>query len=377
MDGKGTVKLPDPGTQGRQLLELVAVSGDFPVYLLERLPGKPAYRASMVKKLKKKGLLRTFYRDGLRTLRLGWLAKELLMQESSERFAFFLTGTAETSRLKSEKTRRLRLARMADMYTAMQNAGVEIFRDQKPAVFSREFSGKERIRAPCYYGSREIKETGLDAVKIRSSRMTGMLLTEEKGYVVYNCGDALMKWGSREELRLKIFLQLEVNSRRLGGQYGTDGLEAVLFADRMETALLLMQAEKKDGAYFLFDGNYRHFYFLTNDYYGETLLRLLCCPGKKQEMEELMRTGLEEKTENKTGQDGYGQDGTPVLFGWFFDLPRIVRFQKLLAFQNRTGRIICFDFQREILERYFALKGTALEFETIDFRKFERRFFGD
>ena len=332
MDGKGTVKLPDPGTQGRQLLELVAVSGDFPVYLLERLPGKPAYRASMVKKLKKKGLLRTFYRDGLRTLRLGWLA---------------------------------------------QNAGVEIFRDQKPAVFSREFSGKERIRAPCYYGSREIKETGLDAVKIRSSRMTGMLLTEEKGYVVYNCGDALMKWGSREELRLKIFLQLEVNSRRLGGQYGTDGLEAVLFADRMEMALILMQSEKKDGAYFLFDGNYRHFYFLTNDYYGETLLRLLCCPGKKQEMEELMRTGLEEKTENKTGQDGYGQDGTPVLFGWFFDLPRIVRFQKLLAFQNRTGRIICFDFQREILERYFALKGTALEFETIDFRKFERRFFGD
>lgn len=330
-----------------------------------------------MKKLKRTGLLRTFYRDGLRTLRLGWLAKELLTRENPERFIFFLTGTAETNRLKSEKTRRLRLARMAAMYAVMQNAGVKIFRDQKPPVFSSEFSGRERIRDPCYYGSREVKEIGLDAVKIRSSRMTGMLLTEEKGYVVYYCGEALMKWGSREELRLKIFLKMEVNGRRLGGQYGPDGLEAILFADRMELFPELMQAEKKDGTYFLFDGNYGHFYFLTNDHYGEVILRLLCCTVKKRELEELMRTGLKEKPENGTWKDACEQDGTPVLFGWFFDLPRIAGFQKMLTFRNLSGKIICFDFQREVLEKYCVSRGAALEFETIDFEKFERRFFGD
>ena len=92
-------------------MELAAVSGDFPVRLLKRLPGQPAYKDSVVKKLKRAGLLRTYYRDGLRTLRLDWPAKELLVQENPERFSFFLTGTAETNRLKSEKTRRLRLAR--------------------------------------------------------------------------------------------------------------------------------------------------------------------------------------------------------------------------------------------------------------------------
>lgn len=371
------MKLPEQGTQGRMLLELTAVSGDLPVRLLERLPGKPAYKESMVKKLKRAGLLRTFYRDGLRTFRLGWAAKELLVQENPERFSFFLTGTAETNRLKSEKTRRMRMARMADMYTAMLNAGTEIFRDRKPPLFAPEFSGQERIRDPCYYGSREVKEIGLDAVKIRSSRMTGMLLTEEKGYVVYNCGDALMKWGSREELRLKIFLQMEMNGRRLGGQYGPDGLEAVLFADRMELAPELLQAEKKDGAYFLLDGNYGHFYFLTNDHYGEVLLRLLCSMGKKRELEELMRAGLEEKEESGAWQDAWDRDGTPVLFAWLFDLPRIVRFLRMLTFRDLSGKAICFDFQREALESCCASRGAALEFETIDFEKFEGRFFGD
>ena len=136
------MKLPEPGTQGRLFLELVAVSGDFPVWLLKRLPGQPAYKDSVVKKLKRTGLLRTFYRDGLRTFRLDWPAKELLVQENPERFSFFLTGTAETNRLKSEKTRRLRLVRMAAMYTLMRNARGGILRDQKPTVFSSDSSAR-------------------------------------------------------------------------------------------------------------------------------------------------------------------------------------------------------------------------------------------
>ena len=35
---------------------------------------------------------------------------------------------------------------------------------------------------------------------------------------------------------------MEMNGRRLGGQYGPDGLEAILFADRMELFMELMQA---------------------------------------------------------------------------------------------------------------------------------------
>ena len=71
------------------------------------------------------------------------------------------------------------------------------------------------------------------------------------------------------------------------------------------------------------------------------------------------------------------QDGTPVLFGWLLDLPRIAGFLKMMAFRNLSGKIICFDFQREVLENYCVSRGAVLEFETIDFEKFERRFFGD
>ena len=90
-----------------------------------------------------------------------------------------------------------------------------------------------------------------------------------------------------------------------------------------------------------------------------------------------MRTGLEGKGESGTWQDARDQDGTPVLFGWLLDLPRIAGFLKMLTFRNLSGKIICFDFQRDVLENYCVSIGAALEFETIDFKKFERRFFGD
>lgn len=371
-DGDKRQALPRTGTQGRKLLELIAVSGDFPVSLLERLPGGRSYKEANIKKLKRDNWIRTMYQDSLRTWRLSAKAKRMLVQENPDRFLFYLTGVAETNRLKSEITRRLRLAHIAAMYVMMENAGVLIYRDSKPRVFAPTLRKKEQILFPCFYSSREIKEIGLEAAKIRSSRVAGVLLTETKGFVVYNCGNSLMKWGNREELRLKAFLQVELFGRRLAGRYTMDCLEAILFSDKMETASEMIRNAKKDGAYFVFEGNYRHFYFLTNDSFGETLLRLLCCPEKKHSLEKIFQKNMKEK------DLGYGMEhdatdveGKPVLFGWFCDLPRIMRFYSALSLKEKKGIIICFDFQRNILERNF---GSRISIHAIDFCEFQRRF---
>ena len=39
--------------------------------------------------------------------------------------------------------------------------------------------------------------------------------------------------------------------------------------------------------FFLLDGNYEHFYYLTNDHHGEVLLRLLCCTEKTAALNKL------------------------------------------------------------------------------------------
>ena len=61
-----------------------------------------------------------------------------------------------------------------------------------------------------------------------------------------------------------------------------------------------------------------------------------------------------------------------MLFGYLLDIPRIHRFCNALQLQERHGTLICFDFQKEVLERCY---GGLVTFETISFEKFERRFY--
>lgn len=98
--------LPGRQTAAYRILELVALSGEFPSDRLSRLPGGEAYKAHVIQSLKQKHLLRTFYKDGLRGYRLTAKAKELLTAGRPERFFPFLTGAAETNHIKSEPARR-------------------------------------------------------------------------------------------------------------------------------------------------------------------------------------------------------------------------------------------------------------------------------
>ena len=128
-----------------RLLSLTAISGEFPTDQLNRLPGSPYYLESVVTALKKDGLLRTYYRDKLRGYRLGPRAKATLLESRPDRFASYLTGDTDTNRLKCEIDRRLRLHRLAETYVTMDNAGVCVYRDEKPAIFAPEGYAGGRI----------------------------------------------------------------------------------------------------------------------------------------------------------------------------------------------------------------------------------------
>lgn len=130
-----TASFPEQDTIPYRLLELVAICGELPAHLLDRLPGSDSYKKAVVSSLKKDGLLRTYYRDKLRAYRISGKAKTALLSTKPERFSFYLTGSADTNILKSEVIRRIRLHRIAESYLLMQNAGVSIFRDDKPDLF--------------------------------------------------------------------------------------------------------------------------------------------------------------------------------------------------------------------------------------------------
>lgn len=366
--------LPGRQTVGYHLLGLTAVCGEFPASELPRLPGGDCYKDNVVKELKQKRLLHTYYRDGLRGYRLTSKAKALLVDEQPQRFFPYLTGASETNHIKSELFRRQRLHRIAESIITMQNAGAAVYRDEKPDVFSPFWkeNGKFFIRSPAFYNSREIKELGTVFVKIKGARSVGVLLSEETVFVTYNLGNSLMKWQYRAELRTKTLMQSILCRERLSQQYASEDVKGLLLGNSMEliSDILAGDAGKQ---YLLLDGNYDHFYFLTNDHRGERILRMMCSARLAVHLETILRTGLWEKDETlPIENDAVDDGGHPVLFGYTCDLPRIKRFDTALRLQNKSGTVICFDFQAEVLRRCC---GEQIQFQTIDFEKWERRFF--
>lgn len=366
--------LPNNQTIGYMLLELIAVSGELPADQLKRLYGGDSYKLNVVKTLKAQKLLRTYYRDGLRGYRLTAKAKKKLVLDNPKRFAFALTGTVETNRIKSEITRRLRLHRIAETTVTMMNAGVRIYRDEKPDIFSPQWEESVRLSVcePSFYNSREIKEIGTIFVKIYGARSVGILLTDKDIFVTYNLGNMLMKWEYKSEMRMKALMKTVLCRERLPHQYPPNAVKGLIFGNSMDLAYDILSG-KKSKQYFILDGNYEDFYYITNNSKGEKLLRLLCDKELTKRLNEILLTDLYESDSGFTLEnDAFDKNGNPVLFGYFCNLPRIQRFDTALRLQNKSGTLICFDFQQEALARYCSKQIT---FQTIDFQKWERSFF--
>lgn len=297
-------QLPAQNTLPYLLLTLTALCGEYPIRQISHLPGGSAYLESVVTALRRDGLLRTFSKDGLRGLRLTSSAKRLLLADAPEWFSAYLTGSSEPNKLKSEIPRRLRLHRMAEILTIMHNADIPAFPWEK-APFS---AASQSAAIPAYYTSREVKELGPQGAKIKSSRATGILLTDGGIFLTYNTAKAQMKWEYKAELRFKALLQTE-------GVMPDAEISGIVFGSSMEQLSILTQPDAH--SYFLLDGSFPHFYYLTNDRYGEAILRLLCDTQQRRTLDAILADGLHEGIPNwRVENDAIDSEGNPVLFAY-------------------------------------------------------------
>ena len=363
--------LPDNDTVSLNILELIAISGEFPTKLIDRIAGGSSYKQSVVTALKRQKFVRTYYRDSLRGLRLTHTAKQKLIALNPARFNFALSGNADTNHIKSDLPRRLRLHRIAEATVTMQNAGVTIYRDEKPNVFVPICDENILIESPAFYNSREIKEIGTAFVKIKGARSVGVLLTARDILVVYNIGDSLMKWDYKSEMRTKALMKTVLCRERLT-EYSGEDIKGLILADNMDLCYeILMGSGGKQ--HFLLDGNYDNFYYLTNDNKGEKILKTISNPVLDKKLKDILMTDLYERNGQLTIEhDAFEADGTLVLFAFYCDLPRIKRFNTAVTLQEIGGVIICFDFQKQVLQKFCCKQIT---FKTINFERWERSFF--
>ncbi len=370
---KKQIPIPQDDSMRYMILSLIAICGEFPVDQLSRLTGGERYKENVIKDLKTYKWIHTYYADQYRAFRLSRIGKTMLLEKNPDRFAFWLTGANDTNHLKSEITRRLRLRRITEATVTMMNAGVQIYRDSKPDVFVKNPPSTDlRIDVPTFFNSREIKAMGTVTVKIHGARSVGVLLSEEDIFVVYNLGDSLIKWEHKSEMRTKALLTHTLCFDRLREQYAPDCVKALLFGNTMEMAYKVLTTPSNT-PYAIHEDSYEHFYFLINDSKGERLLQLLCNRSLCKQLNDILMTDLEEQDSTSSIEnDAITEDGIPVLFAHTFDLPRIKRFKRGLDIRGVQGMIICFDYQKEVLERFFE---SCVRFQVISYVKWEHELF--
>ena len=232
--------LPAQDSLYYELLALTAICGEVPCACADRLTSSKSYRKKVVTSLTHGKLLRIFSKDHLRGYRLGIRGKRLLRERAPERFQFYLSGRTDTNSIKSSPARRLRLHRIAQAYVTMLNAGAAIYRDEKPPVFVPGGSSPCRIESTAFYDSREMKELGLEMIKVHGSRMVGSLMTPSHTFAVFNGMDAVPTFDTQIEQRGKIMLQ-NIRYMRTGASHTPDG---ILLSDQWAVMTTLLKDAK-------------------------------------------------------------------------------------------------------------------------------------
>lgn len=359
-----------------QLLSLIAISGDFPAEMLGSL-GSLSYKQKLITALKQERMITVYNKDGLKSYRLTAKAKRELLSVNFSRFEFYLTGNAETNLYRGDVTRRLRLHRIAQVFVMMQKAGVRIYRDEKAPLFTEAVSSVAsvnavRLQTPVFYDSREIKNIGIEAIKIKNSRSVGILITEKTAYIVFNTLDTLLKWESRSET--KNLAVLTHFLRQVLGEKAPKEIKGLIIGSDMDIAAQILRSTGGfKRRYLMLDETFYNLLYIPNTVDGILILSILSSDEICDELRSILSYGLTDAKSAFVDCDGLDSDGNPVLFAYDCDLQRLARFNAGVSNRKTPGVIMCFEFQKPVLAGY--CNPDYISIRTISEAKFKRRFF--
>jgi len=234
----------------------------------------------------------------------------------------------------------------------MRNVGVKIYKNQKPIVFSKNKADEVEVKDSVFYSSLEIKEVGIECTKIKYCRAVGLLLaSNDRGFIVYNSQNALMKWSSTAEQRVSgtltgLLLDCGIQINHFSGlMIGKD----MDFAKR-----LLLSGGGLKNELFKLDSTFYEFYYVPEDENGDYLLSLLVDNKGLEDIKWQLIDDLEIKTDFRPYlSDGKDKYDRPILFAYDFNLEKIRKFKSGLEMFEEMGFVVCFEFQQKVLEEYF------------------------
>lgn len=358
----------DLDERDEELLALICICGDFPCSVLSELNGGRTWKYKTLQRFMKEGMIKRYKKDGTSSLRLMLRGGKVLLNMNGERYSPYLR---EANRYRqSDRQKRQRIHDIAVAKVLAYNAGLMVFPDQKPAIFNHppDPGMSYEFQKACFYDSFEIKAQHDEAVKIKSTRAVGCILTPRSGYFVYSVADRVIKWTSASER--KLFNVVE--GMLLNWQIHFNHWEAIMIGQDYETAYKqLISDGGYRNIYFRLDQTYPAFYFITNDKKGEVLLRLICQPKARKRLRQYLLhyfafTAVNDDTVFNCDAK---KDGIYVLLAYEFDMEKLKQFKSGLEQFEENGLVICLEEQKVVLKRYF---GELAQIETIPLSLIEK-----
>lgn len=327
-----------------RLLLMIAICGELPANLTGRVVGSDSYAAVLITRLKQEGYISVRSKDGCRGYVLKAKGRRHVLEVCGEDAGFFLHGAIQTSHVKSEVDKRIRLHRMSEVWVFLWKTGVCIFQSQKPAWgMVSEGNGVEMA---AYYGSLEFKG---DSDAIKGSRACGVLLSGNTAYVVYNTMEQRMKWAKKMERSMRVWTERQLLK---GGSFR---MADALIVGR--NAVFLRELLESDGGIrknlFQVDDIYEHYYYVPMCSKAEVQIWLLTDEEKRIRLYQFLSGILSKKKEKEYAIcDGYDAYGDPVYFCHELELRHLLRVKQETAWYQ-AGTILCLDYQEEALRGYF------------------------
>ena len=333
-----------------QILQLTALSEEMSERALDRLNDSRRYTDNCLSQLRQEKMLVQYKSDELTGHRLAPKGKHYLERKYPDRFAVL-------KRVRLDLLHRRRYMRSSEVLTMMYNLGIPIFADEKPKLYA-PLADSSQSSQSAYYTSYEVKDRGEESIKIKNARFNGLLRGCMGDYLVYNTGASVIKWESMSEFR----------ASELVGHLLESEVRQMILGDTMDTAWDLLTSDGgPEHQYFELDDFIPSIVFVPNDAYGDFLLRMNCLSDsmKRLKYSVLQKMNLQ-PCPNSLDCDGYEDTKTAVLFACDMDLKRIRNLKDGAEPKSLKLIIICFDFQADLLRRYY---GNLATIRTIDARK--------
>ncbi len=356
-----------PGSHAYNIINLLSVTGEYPLCSLEILGSRQTYENAIRRMLIPQKivdgqeeitykLLTVSGQNGRRRIRLTKEALPILKWLGAEKYYY---ENYMRSHRSSNGEHTVRSAKFAESVAMFQSAGYE-FRPHKLPQLQSEECKLIMGRAPVFYPAKLIKIFDeSDVKKTGFTRMTGALLAHERAYIIYNTRDELMK-GFEGGGEMKAYCNVGNIAMLNAGCDHYYQIPAIIFGKSNDIAVTMLKTYdvqfdkykrvRKRGK------TYEYVYFFTLDTNGVRQLRLMKYP----DWEKRILKALFDEEELSYGRGFLGYDAYADGIHWFSflngDICGLLHFRGRAVENPKQWGVICFPHQLDLIWEYVGKK---------------------